>query len=653
MPNGTPSPRRPENGGGACFPRRAHSRPGALLTGALLLAAAALVATGPAAAAKKPKAPRAMVVNSLADDAAPPAGTVTLRSALARIRPGGKITFARALDGGTIRLTQVADEHTVLPGETFEAGVFAGYGERDYGRSALYVRKSVTIDASSLRQGITLAWDGGAGNPARVLAVYGDLAMTNVTVSSGFSEAAPTADTLQPWTLARGGGLAIWGTATLRRCTFAGNRVAGDLNASRDRGAFGGAIYGNRLLLTDCVIAGNAASGYGAAGGGVYSVGGAVIPGESSLLRTTVSGNRVTAQHAYGGGVYSDGGGPGRRKTLALENCTIARNLVEDNPALPEPPGSQYYYRGGGVYMSNGSLAVTSSTIVENAVTGIPATFRGRPNMGGGAVAATIGDAHTVEEMRVRHSILAGNTLNGAPSDIYTGSLMHFLSDGYNLVGSLDASQILVPVPPWWSLSRKHWPKAGDRDEVPLSAAVDLGGIAFHDRIVSAGVDAGGPAVLWYPPGTDARDQLPAQRYRVSYVLAQYQVRSGHEDAFLVAVLERLRTDYAAQLGSDFGEEFGDVSGIPFLPTPMVWPREPANAAWIAFWRDLDVALDGRLGATGLEDGFWGSFDDVPNEAGVILSLSEQHRSVFLTGVDQRGEKRPGGGQGDVGAIER
>ena len=52
MPNGTPSPRRPENGGGACFPRRAHSRPGALLTGALLLAAAALVATGPAAAAK-------------------------------------------------------------------------------------------------------------------------------------------------------------------------------------------------------------------------------------------------------------------------------------------------------------------------------------------------------------------------------------------------------------------------------------------------------------------------------------------------------------------------------------------------------------------------------------------------------------------------
>ena len=58
-------------------------------------------------------------------------------------------------------------------------------------------------------------------------------------------------------------------------------------------------------------------------------------------------------------------------------------------------------------------------------------------------------------------------------------------------------------------------------------------------------------------------------------------------------------------------------------------------------------------GPTGLGDGFWGSFDDVPDEAGVSLSLSERQRSVFLTGVDQRGEKRPGGGQGDIGAIER
>jgi hypothetical protein len=255
--------------------------------------------------------------------------------------------------------------------------------------------------------------------------------------------------------------------------------------------------------------------------------------------------------------------------------------------------------------------------------------------------------------MRLRHSILTGNTLNGAASDIYTGSLMHFVSDGYNLVGSLDASQILVPIPPWWSLSRKHWPKAGDQGEVPLAAAVDLDGIAIHDAITSAGVDAGGPVVLWYPPGSEARDQVPSQRYRVPFVLAQYQVRPGREDAFLVAVLERLRTEHAAQLGSDFGEEFGDVSGIPFVPTPETWPSEPANAPWIQFWRQLDAALDGRLGAAGLEDAFWGSFDDVPDKAGVILSRKVQKRSIHLAAVDQRGERRPDGERGDIGAIER
>jgi hypothetical protein len=626
-------------------------RPARAARPALLLALLALLVAGPAAAASKPKAPRTLVVDTLADESTPSGGRLTLRAALERIRSGGTVRFAHDLDGGTIALTLVADEHTILLGETFPQGKFGGYAERDYGRSALSVRKSVTIDASSLPHGITLAWAGGAENPARVLAVYGNLTMVNVTVTGGFAQAAPTADPAQPWTLARGGGLAIWGTATLRRCTFAGNRVAGDLDASRDRGAFGGAIYGNLLRLSECVIAGNAASGYGAAGGGIYSVGGATVVGESALARTTVSGNRVTAQHAYGGGVYTDGGGPGNRKALTVENCTVARNLVEDNPALPEPAGSQYYYRGGGIYMSNGSLALSSSTIVENAVTGIPAIFRGRPNMGGGALAATIGDAHTVEEIRLRHAILAGNTLNGAPSDLFTGSLIQFTSEGYNLVGDLDASQILVPIPPWWSLSRKHWPKEGDRDGVPLAAAVERDGAARHGTIVSAGVEPGEAVPLWYPPGPEARGRIPSKRYPVAPVSAQYMVLPGRTDGMLEVVLERLRTEHAAQLGSDFGEEFGDVRGIPFVPTPGTWPNDPANARWIRFWRDLDAALDGRLGAIGLGDEFWGSFEDLPAGAGVVLQLRAPQRNVHRAAEDQLGAKRSGATSA-IGAIE-
>ena len=85
--------------------------------------------------------------------------------------------------------------------------------------------------------------------------------------------------------------------------------------------------------------------------------------------------------------------------------------------------------------MSNGILKLSNSTIVENAVTGIPAIFSGKPNMGGGGIGATIGNAHVVESMEIWHSIVAGNTLSGAPSDVFTGSLIDFYSSGYNLFG--------------------------------------------------------------------------------------------------------------------------------------------------------------------------------------------------------------------------
>jgi len=596
---------------------------------------------------------REIVVNSLDDLLSPPAGTVTLRFALDAVRSGRKITFHPSLNGGTIRLSIVGSAHSVLKGEVFVMGKFQGYGERDYGNSALYVRKNVVIDASGLPAGIMIAWDGGDSNRARVLAVYGDLTMQNVTITSGYASSEPTGDDTQPFTLGRGGALAIWGKATLSRCTFSGNRAEGDENASRDRGAFGGAIYGNLLALTDCVVSGNSVIGYGAAGGGVYSVGGAETLGASSLTRCTISGNRIVGQHAYGGGVYSDGGGPGNKRFLTLQNCTIARNAVADHPNIGEPPGSQYYYRGGGVYMSNGSLRVTSCTIVENTVTGHAALFKNKPNMGGGGMTATIGDAHVVEAMEIWHSIIAGNTVNDAADDVYTGSLLYFYSFGYNRIGKLDFSQILVPIPPWWSLSRKHWPKAGDQDGVELSQVVALDEIARHDSIVSAGVDQGEKAVLWYPPFGSARDQIPRTTYAVRSVNAQYRVLPNQTDGFLNLVLERLRTDYASVLGSDFGADFGDMSGVAFSPVPNTWPAEASNAAWIKFWRDLDVEIDNRLGTVGLGDAFWGSFAVNQSQAGVRMSILSENRSIRLLGSDQLGHRRPTGNSGDIGAIER
>jgi len=592
-------------------------------------------------------------VNSLEDLERPPAGTVTLRSALAAVAAGGTITFDPALDGGTIRLTLVGEPHSTLPGEVYPQNKFGGYQDRDYGRSALYAKKSLAIDASNLPAGITLAWAGGDASRARVLAVYGDLALDNVTITSGYAQAETLDSTTQPWTLARGGGLAVWGTATLDHCTIGGNTASGDLEGSRDRGTYGGGIYANAVALTDCVVSGNLATGYGAAGGGIYSVGGGDGSSgiDARLTRCAVTGNRVTAQHTYGGGIFTLGGGPSHSATMTLTNCTLARNLAQEKPSIPS--GQQHYCRGGGVYLGGGSLAIQSCTLAENQVTGVAEPFSGKPNLGGAGVGATIGNAHVVESMTLQHSIIAGNTLNGAAEDVFTGSLLHFHSYGCNRIGKLDFSQILVPAPPpdpgWMDLSRKHWPKTNDLDGVAPGAVLDTGGIHRHGTILSAGTDAGERAVLWYPPAGSALDQVPTQRYLVNSVMGGYLGYGVPTDDFLAQVLAKLRTE--AWLGSGFWPECPDTTGVTWYGPSVTWVTSADNAAWIKFWRDLDVRIGTTLGTAALGDDFWGTFQNGPL-GNVTLSIVRETERVTPAGDDQLGNARPSGLLGDIGAIE-
>jgi hypothetical protein len=596
-----------------------------------------------------------IIVNSLADQAAPPAGTVTLRSAIAAAGSRDTITFDSALNGGTILLTVVGDEHSILKGEVYVNNVFSGYQDRDYGRSALYARKDLTIDASALPDGITVQWNGGEASRARVLAVYGNLTMRNVAVMSGYSEAVPIDGGTQPYTLARGGGLAVWGKATLTDCVIAGNTCFGESGSARDRGTYGGGIYADNLDLVRCVISGNRAVAYGAGGGGIYSVGGGANTSghgnDTSLRGCTISGNRTTAQHAYGGGIFTLSGGPNNLATMFLTNCTIARNVVEEHPDFPEV--GQWYTRGGGVYMGGGALWVSGCTIAENAVVGVPAIFSNKPNIGGGGVAATIGNAHTVENVWVQNSIVVGNTMNGEAEDWFVGSILNYYSQGYNLVGVVDFRYILVPVPDWMMSSRKRWPKPGDADGVGLLDALDVAGVHRHPTVLSAGTDAGQPAVLWYPPADLATDKIPNQDYSVSYVNAGYSGFGQPTDDFLNHVILQLRAHYGAILGADFGEEFGDLTGVTWYGPAVTWPANPANAAWIAFWRDLDTAIGDRLGMATLNDDFWGTFTSGPLGDHVRITVGTQTKTFHMEGFDQLGAARPRGGMGDIGAIEK
>jgi len=595
-------------------------------------------------------------VNSTDDIAQPPSGTLTLRSALDRASSGETINFDATLNGATIELSLVAEDHSTLPGETYSGMTFQGYADRDYGKSAIYERKNIELDATSLPDGITIKWAGGDAIPARVFAVYGDLTLRNVNITGGYSLAeAISGSATQPYTLARGGGVAVWGTLTLDHSAIYGNKIVGDNESSRDRGTYGGGIYANGLNLTHCTVAGNSAKGYGAAGGGIYSVGGADHTGgsgnDTAISQCVISGNRVTAQHGYGGGIFTLSGGPTNLARMTVTNSTIARNVAEDNPDLPET--GQYYHRGGGIYMGGGSLSVISSTIAENQVNGPAAIFSGKPNMGGGGVAATIGNAHVVEDVQVQHSIIIGNTMNGAAADWFTGSLINFYSYGYNRVGSIDFSQILVPCPEWLDLSRRHYPEPGDQDGLAVADVLDLTNIQHHPTILSAGTDTGQPVILWYPPGTAATDQIPTTQYSFNVISAGYTGYGLPTDDFLNHLLEKLRAEHAAELGSDFGSDFGDMSGTTWYGPAQTWPSDPTNAPWITFWHNLDTEIDGRLGTPTLGDNFWATYQTGVVSDDVSITVNTRELTAKLTTTDQQGNARPKGGLGDVGALEK
>lgn len=643
-----------------------------------------------------------ITVNSLDDTLSPASGTVTLRSALATAEGGQRIIFAQSLDGETIELSIVGENHTSLKGEVMHMenglSVLDGYFNRDYGRSALYVQKDVVIDASALPSGIIIAWTG--TEDARVMAVYGNLTMSNVTITGGRSvtEDISATNTSQPWTLARGGALAVWGRARLTDCTLYDNHCEGDFDSSRDRGAFGGGIYADIIEMTGCIVAGNTVTGAGVSGGGVFSVGGRDTYETTSIIsRSSVTGNHLRGLMAYGGGVYSDGGGIGNAGTLRLVNSTIAKNLVDYSS--PVPFG---YWRGGGLYMSNGSLVIKGCTIVENEVYGRPRTIElGKKNMAGG-IAATIGNAHATEDMIIGHSVIAGNTVNEVNAsgnvvttynhDIFTGSAFYFMSMGYNRLGVVDLSQLLVPVGEvdWRSLSRRFYPGNNDIDGVGVSDVLDLtNGVTYSNDLLSAGVDEGNPAVLYYTPRGNALNQIPRGSYNVSGIYMEYTIPDNITNNFLEIMLGRLEDYYdipgfAETFTDDFeaflssidtdtvtagNQPYEDPDGNPILTLAdthwygpnQTWPKELYNYPYIEFWHRLDSALVAEdlpeIGQAVISDEVWNDLfpSSGPLTENTSISMIRIPSTLFTVTsetLDQINNSRPANSLGDIGAIE-
>jgi len=663
----------------------------------------------------------AIVVNSLLDDASPPSGTITLRSALASASSGQRITFDPTFNGSTINLIFVGAEHTVLVGEVMgfddvnNISFLVGYFDRDYGKSALYANKNVFIDASDLPDGITINWDG--ADSARVLAVSGHLTLTNVAITGGNSvfdvaeDVGQHPDDDQTSTLARGAGLAVWGVATLTDCTIYDNHAVGDdADSSRDGGAYGGGVYADTVVMDNCIVSGNTVSGGGAAGGGVFSIGGRDTGVDtSSISQSTITENRIAGLFAYGAGVYSDGGGIGLATRLHVENSTVARNLVEP-PALPPFLFDLLnigYWRGGGLYMSNGYMRVQSSTIVENQVFGKPRTTElDKPNMAGG-IAATIGNAHAVEDMIIGHSIVVGNTVheidgigpggytigNVYPHDIFSGSVFDFRSMGHNRIGVIDFSQMLVPIgePGWASLSRKHYPQVGDEDGVDFGGV--LGGATLSTFINSSGVEVDPFAVLHYEPMGSALDQLPGGNYSVTEVLGELEgpQNEGRNPLLLPLMLNQIQDVYGQPgFESEFrdyfqgflldidpdsagSQQYANCSGVTidtleqayWCGPGQTWPQQEYNHAYIEFWHHLDLALAGEIAEVNVDqitnlgpaltnDDVWTLLFGLGSSHfnGIAVHLTDTTLGVSPLDTDQLGNPRPADLLGDIGAVE-
>ncbi len=349
--------------------------------------------------------------------------------------------------------------------------------------------------------------------------------------------------------------------------------------------------------------------------------------------------------------------------------------------------------------MSNGYLHMRSCTVVDNAVHGVPRTDDlSKANLAGG-VAATIGNAHAVEEMVIGQSIVAGNTVHELDAggetartyahDLFTGSLLHFKSRGYNRFGVVDFSQILVPVgeTEWESLARKHYPKTGDMENIDTADVLDMtDGVAYADGILSAGVHSSKPVPVYFEPAGSALDAASSS-YTVEEIYAEYEIADDAVDNFLAIVLDRIETHYslagfADEFTTDFeaylqavdmdeeapgNQPYTDPDGDPIMTLAdtqwfgpaETWPSNVANYAYIDFWHRLDEALRAEnipgMGHELMGDEAWSAlFSPGPlaENPDIVMKVITDSVSVTSPAVDQRGASRPVNERWDIGAIE-
>lgn len=292
-----------------------------------------------------------IVVDSLADetDGSISDGDISLRDAILLSNDGDAITFDASLDGGTVLLT---------------------LGE-------LHIKTSISVSASTLRQGITIDASGNDPTPSidngdgsRVFNIGHEVQLNKLTITGGD-------------VFGSGGGVRTAEQLIVVDSVISGNSATGS----------GGGIWGPAAIHSSSVV-NNKTDRYG---GGFY----ATAPDRTSVTSSHFSGNIAGRR---GGGISVRGG------HLAINSSNVSGNTARD---------------GGGVFVEQGSLGITGSLVSNNAASGdgggvsaegldgfsIPvtvneSTFSSNSASNRGGAFYGMGDT----DFSVRHSTVTGNT---------------------------------------------------------------------------------------------------------------------------------------------------------------------------------------------------------------------------------------------------
>ncbi|MBR0224462.1 MAG: hypothetical protein IJL92_00245, partial [Thermoguttaceae bacterium] len=240
--------------------------------------------------------PASTVVTSLADSVDATDGVVTLREAITvYANAGDTITFAPTLKGGTITL----------------------------GGSEIEINKSLTIDASALRNGT----DGTPG----------------VTID---------ADSKSRIFYVRQGSLEINSLA------FTGGFKGGS-------DAYGGAIYAagsTNLTISNSSFYDNTARASSAYGGAIFFFGASLTISNSRFHNNTA--NATSYYYSYGGAIYYNSSA-----TLTISNSTFTKNTATYSSSSGTTCG------GSAIYFNNGSANLYNVTIYGNTTRGTGALY--------------------------------------------------------------------------------------------------------------------------------------------------------------------------------------------------------------------------------------------------------------------------------------